>query len=179
MPQDGHPGDWLSQFLALRDVTQFVIGASVQYSMKQETRDVRLQTSSARTRNAVLHSLEHLRIPNHLSKIDLMATFSDAFRIILPDTLNIGRRGSLESEEYEIDAIDLLCSKLSGRQVLNRVSDRELTRSISEITRNIALLDDPSGQFREAHPKFWVLNCSKSHFAGESQLKAEYMTFLV
>jgi hypothetical protein len=149
-----------------------VVGASVQYSMNQETRDVRLQSSSARTRNAVLHALEYLRMPGYLSKIDLLATFSDTFRIILPDTLNLGRRGSSEPDECEIDAIDLLCVKLSDRQVLNRVSDRELTHSISEVTRNIALLDDPSGQFRSARPRMWILNCSKGHLAGESQLKA-------
>lgn len=148
--------------------------------MNQETRDVRLQTSSARTRNAVLHALEYLRMPGHLSKIDLLATFSDTFRIILPDTLNLGRRGSSESDECEIDAIDLLCAKLKDRQVLNRVSDRELTHSISEVTRNIALLDDPSGQFRSARPRIWVLNCQKGHLAGESQLKAaENMKFPV
>jgi hypothetical protein len=180
VPQDGLPADWLVQFLALRDISQFVVGASVQYVMKRETRDVRLQSSSARTRNAVLHALEYLRIPSHLSKFDLVATFSDTFRIILPDTLNLGRRDSSDSDEFEIDAIDLLCTKLSDRQVLNRVSDHELSRSISEVTRNIALLDDPSGQFRSARPRLWVLNCQKAHIVGESQLKAaENMKFVV
>jgi hypothetical protein len=157
-----------------------VVGASVQYVMKMETRDVRLQTTSAKTRNAVLNSLENLRMPSQLSKYDLMATFSDTFRIILPDTLNLERRGSFDSDEFEIDAIDLLCSKLSDRQVLNRVSDHELSRSISEVTRNIALLDDPSGQFRSARPRLWVLNCQRAHIVGESQWKAaENMNFLV
>jgi hypothetical protein len=172
VPQDGLPGDWLVQFLALRDVSQFVVGASVQYVMKRETRDVRLQSSSARTRNAVLHALEYLRMPGHLSKIDLVSTFSDTFRVILPDTLNLGRRDYSDPDEYEIDAIDLLCTRLSARQVLNRVSDHELSRSISEVTRNIALLDDPSGQFRSSRPRIWVLNCPESHVVGESQLKA-------
>jgi hypothetical protein len=180
VPQDGPPANWLVQFLALRDISQFVAGASIQYAMKRETRDVRLQATSAKTRNAVLHSLENLRMPNHLSKYDLIATFSDTFRIILPDTLNLERRGSFDSDEFEIDAIDLLCSKLSDRQVLNRVSDHELSRSISEVTRNIALLDDPSGQFRSARPRLWVLNCQRTHIVGESQLKAAgNMNFLV
>jgi len=172
VPPDGPPADWLAQFLALRDISQFVVGASVQYVMKQETRDVRLQSSSAKTRNAVLHALEHLRMPGHFSKFDLVATFSDTFRIILPHTLNLGRRSSLDSDELETDAIDLLCKKLSERQVLSRVSDHELDRSISEVTRNIALLDDPTGQFRSASPKLWVLNCEKGHIVGDSQLKA-------
>jgi hypothetical protein len=180
VPQDGLPGDWLVQFLALRDVSQFVVGASVQYSVNRETRDVRLQSSSARTRNAVLHALEYLRMPSHLSKIDLVATFSDTFRIILPHTLNLGRRGPSESDECEIDAIDLLCAKLNDRQVLNRVSDRELAHCISEVTRNIAFLDDPTGQFRAARPRVWILNCQRGHLAGESQLKAaENMKFPV
>ncbi|KAH8743504.1 hypothetical protein F5882DRAFT_313454 [Hyaloscypha sp. PMI_1271] len=173
VPQEGFPGDWLVHFLALRDVSLFVVWASVQYTVNQETRDVRLQSSSARTRNAILHALENLRMPAHLSKMDLVATFNDTFRIILPDTLNLGRRGSGESDECEIDAIDLLCTKLNDRQVVNRVSDREMMHSISEVTRNIALLDDPSGQFRAARPKIWALNCQKGHIVGESQLRAE------
>ncbi|PMD31707.1 hypothetical protein L207DRAFT_640540 [Hyaloscypha variabilis F] len=178
VPPDGTPSDWLVQFLALRDISQFVVGASVQYVMKRETRDMRLQSSSARTRNAVLHTLENLRMPGHLSKFDLVATFSEAFRIILPNTLDLGRRSSADSDELEIDAIDLLCSKLSDRQLLSRVSDHELNRSISEVTRNIALLDDPSGQFRSSRPRLWVLNCQKGHVVGETQLKAaENMNF--
>jgi hypothetical protein len=180
VPPDGTPSDWLVQFLALRDISQFVVGASVQYVMKRETRDMRLQSSSARTRNAVLHTLENLRMPGHLSKFDLVATFSETFRIILPNTLDLGRRSSADSDELEIDAIDLLCSKLSDRQLLSRVSDHELNRSISEVTRNIALLDDPSGQFRSSRPRLWVLNCQKCHVVGETQLKAaENMNFPV
>jgi len=172
VPPEGPPADWLVQFLALRDISQFVVGASVQYVMKGETCDVRLQSSSAKTRNAVLHALENLRMPGHFSKFDLVATFSDTFRIILPHTLNLGRRSSIDSDELEIDAIDLLCKKLSERQVLSRVSDHELDRSISEIMRNIALFDDPSGHFRSPRPKVWALNCEKAHVVGNSQLKA-------
>lgn len=180
VPHDGPPANWLVQFLALRDISQFVVGASVQYVMKMERRDVRLQSSSARTRNAVLQALDNLRMPDHLSKFDLVATFSDTFRIILPDTLNLARQGSSDSDDFEIDAIDLLCTKLSDRQILNRVSDHELSRSVSEVTRNIALLDDPSGQFRSVRPRIWVLNCQKGHIVGETQLKAtENMNFPV
>ncbi|KAE9365146.1 hypothetical protein N431DRAFT_549428 [Stipitochalara longipes BDJ] len=154
VPRDGPPSDWLAQFLALRDISQFVVGASVQYAMKRETCDVRLQSSSAKTRNAILHAVENLRMPGHFSKFDLVATFSDTFRIILPHTLNLEPRSSSDSEEFEIDAIDLLCTKLSDRQVLSWVSDHELSCSISKITRNIALLDD------------------LTHIVGETQLKA-------
>lgn len=173
VPQGGFSENWLAQFLALRDVSQFVVGASVQYTVNRENRDVKLQTSSARSRNAVLHALEHLQMPSHLSKMDLMATFSDTFRVILPDTLNLSRRPSeTRTDENEIDAIDALCAKLSERQVVQRVSDREVMHSMSEITRNIALLDDPSGQFRSARPRLFAVNCNMCHVAGETQLRS-------
>jgi hypothetical protein len=180
VPSDGFSGDWLPQFLALRDISHFVLGASVQYTVNRETRDVRLQTSSARTRNAVLNALENIRMPSHLSKVDLVTTFSDTFRIILPDTLRSGRLNSSEDDEYEIDAIDGLCARLLDRQVVNRVSDREMMHSISEITRNIALLNDPSGQFRAARPKIYAFNCQRCHLVGDSQLRNdENIGFLV
>jgi len=175
VPQDGFIGgsDWLAQFLALRDVSFFVVGASVQYTMNRETRDVRLQSSSARTRNAVLHALENLKLPPHLSKIDLVSAFSETFRIILPDTPTLVRRKSTDSQgdENEMDALDLLCARLGERQVVHRVSDREMMHGISEITRNIALLDDPSGQLRAVRPRLYMLNCRGCHFAGDSQLR--------
>jgi hypothetical protein len=177
---DGFPGDWLSQFLALRDISQFVLGASVQYTVNRETRDVRLQSSSARTRSAIINALENIRMPPHLSKIDLAASFNDTFRIILPDTLRSGRLNYSEADENEIDAIDGLCARLLDRQVVNRVSDREMMHSISEITRNIALLDDPSGQFRATRPKIYVFNCQRSHLVGNSELRHnENITFPV
>lgn len=159
--------------MALRDVAQFVVGASVQYTVNRETRDVRLQSSSARTRNAVLHALENIRLPSHLSKVDLVSNFSDTFRIILPDTLSLTRRGSSDglADESDIDAIDALCARLSDRQVVNRVSDREMMHSISQVTRNIELLDDPSGQLRASRPKVFVMNCEGCHIVGEGQLK--------
>ena len=150
-----------------------MVGASVQYTVNRETRDVRLQSSSARTRNAVLHALDNMRIPGQLSKADLVTTFSETFRIILPDTPSLLRRNSTGSQgdETEMDAIDSLCAKLIDRQITHRVSDREMMHNMSEITRNIALLDDPSGQFRTGHPRLYSINCPKCHFVGESQLR--------
>jgi hypothetical protein len=148
--------------------------------VNRETRDVRLQTSSARTRNAVLNALENIQMPTHLSKIDLITTFGDTFRIILPDTLRSGRPNSSDDDEHEVDAIDGLCARLLDRQVVNRVSDREMMHSISEITRNIALLNDPSGQFRAARPKIYAFNCQRCHLVGDSQLRNdENITFPV
>lgn len=171
-PADGFPGDWLSQFLALRDVSQFVVGASLQYSVNQETRDVKLQSSSAKTRNAVLRTLENIRLPSHLSQLDMISTFSDIFRVVLPDTLNMGRRSlDRQADESDIDAIDALCARLNNRQAVHRVSDREMMHNVSQVTRNIELLDDPSGHFKAPRPRLFALNCRSCHIVGESQLK--------
>ncbi len=171
MPQGGFAGDWLCQFLALRDVSQFVVGASIQYKAKEEIKDARLQSTSARTRTAVLNALDNIRLPQLLSEVDLIATFSNTFRIILPDTLNLSRLDIDETDD-ETDAINLLCARLYNRQTVNRVSDREVMRSITEITRNISILDDPNGMYRAPRPKYWAINCPKLHLAGDSQLRA-------
>ncbi len=172
MLPDGFSGNWLSQFLALRDVAQFVVGASVQYAANGETQDVRLQSSSARTRNAVLHALENMRLPGRLAKIDLITTFNESFRIILPDTSIIGRRYSGEShvDEWELDAIDILCAKISNRQIINRVSDREAIQNISKIIRKIETFNDESSQKKSIRPKIYSINCPKCHLLGDTDL---------
>ena len=174
VPPDGYSEDWLAQFLALRDISQFVVGASIQYTVNRETRNVHLQSSSARSRNAVFNAVESLRMPSHLSKMDAMSTFSDIFRIILPDTLQLSRRTSTDSrtDESEMDALDSLCTKLTNRQLVNRVSDLELVHGVSEIVRNIGLLDDPTSQSRSAQPRVFALNCNSCHVVGESQLRS-------
>lgn len=141
--------------------------------MNQETRDVKLQSSSARTRNAVLRTLENIRLPSHLSQLDMISTFSDTFRVVLPDTLNLGR-SSLDGQrdESDIDAIDALCARLNDRQAVHRVSDREMMHNVSQITRNIELLDDPSGRFKAPRPRLFALNCKSCHIVGESELKS-------
>lgn len=133
---------------------------------------MRLQVTSAKTRNAVLQVLEYIHMPQHLNKIDLIGTFADIFRIILPDTLNIARRDSSDSDdEHESDALDALCVRLSERQIVNRLSDHEMMSSISLVTREIELLDDPAGQFRASRPRLYALNCKNCHIVGESQLR--------
>ncbi|KAH8682932.1 hypothetical protein BGZ60DRAFT_524277 [Tricladium varicosporioides] len=171
---NGFTNNWLSQFLALRDISFFIVGASIQYVANRETRDCRLQASSARARNAVLQSLETMRLPGHLSREDLISTFSEIFRIILPNTpsLVVRRASNLEIDEGELDALDSLCLKLEERQVISRISDREMMHSMAEITKNIALLDDPSGQSRTSRPRLYVVDCEKCHLVGDSQLRA-------
>lgn len=182
VPQDGYSEDWLAQFLALRDVSHFVIGASIQYTVNRETRNFNLQSSSARSRNAVFNAVESLRMPSHLPKMDAMSTFSDIFRIILPDTLQLSRLDLADSrsDESEMDALDALYAKLTDRQIVHRVSDLELVHGVSEIVRNIGLLDDPTSQSRSAQPRVFALNCNLCHVAGESQLRSlEHITIPV
>lgn len=151
-----------------------MVGASVQYAVNQETCDAKLQSSSAKTRTAVFDVLDKMRLPPHLNKADLVEAFRETFRIILPDTLTLARRGSSEpqNDESEIDAIDALYMRLNNRQVIHRMSDREMMHNISEIIRNIALLDDPTGQFKAARPRMYTMNCPGCHTAGDSQLRA-------
>jgi hypothetical protein len=157
-------------------VSQFVVGASLQYAVNREARDIRLQSSSASSRNALLNALDNLRIPPHLSKMDLVATFNATFRIILADTPDISRRDSseLRIDEYELDALDALCARLNERQIIHRASDVEMMHSISQVAGNILLLDDPSGQFRTARPRpgLYAVNCPECHFTGASQLRS-------
>jgi hypothetical protein len=105
--------------------------------------------------------------------MELVSFFSEMFRVILPDTPSLVRRSSSASQgdESEMDALDALCARLAERKVVHRVSDREMMHGISEITRNIALLDDPSGQYRTPRPKVYMMNCGACHFAGDSQLR--------
>ncbi|KAG5291948.1 WD domain-containing protein [Histoplasma ohiense] len=174
VPKDGSSDDWLCQFMALRDVTLFVVGTNVQYAVNTGTRNPHLQAMSSETRNAVLAALDHVKLPHHLSKADLIASFSDGFRVVLPNTPNVTTQNSSESDDVDenvADALDAFCQRLGCRQLISRVSDREVIHSITEITRNIALLDDPSAQFRASRPRLYVLNCRGCHFAGYSQLR--------
>ncbi|SPQ25905.1 65c995ef-687c-43fa-8e78-e24562eec5c7 [Thermothielavioides terrestris] len=147
-------GNWLAQLLALRDVAQFVLAASVQYAANGETRDVRLQAASAKARNAVLTALDNLRTPPGTSKVDMVAIFSTTFRTILPDTIDLSSRDVSEPpvDECELDALDALCTRLRERQVTHRVSDREAAHSISQVIENILAQDDPGGRHTPARP---------------------------
>ena len=116
VPQGGFAArtDWLPQYLALRDVSQFLVGASILYAINRETRNVRLQSSSARTRNAVMQAVENLRVPEHLAQLDITAPFSETFRVILPDGIHLERADSAtaNSHETKMDATDALCLRL-------------------------------------------------------------------
>lgn len=103
----------------------------------------------------------------------MISTFSDTFRVVLPDTLDLGRNSlDGQADESDIDAIDVLCARLNDRQVVHRVSDREMMHNVSQITQNIELLDDPSGHFKGPRPRLFALNCRSCHVVGESQLQS-------
>lgn len=155
-------------------MSQYVVAASVQYAANRETRDVRLQSSSARSRNAVLTALDNMRTPHHLSRVDMVATFSSSFRIVLPDTLDLSRHDGAgpRVDECELDALDALCTRLRERQVIHRVSDREMAHNISQVVRNILLQDDPSSRFAASRPGLYVVNCPECHLTGASQLQS-------
>ncbi|EQK99741.1 WD domain-containing protein [Ophiocordyceps sinensis CO18] len=170
VPPDDFSVDWLPQFLALRDVSQFVVGASIQYAVNRETRDVRLHSSSARARNALLNALDNLRIPRHLSRMDLLASLDASFRVLVPDTPHLSGWGSVEPT-VELDALDALCRRLDQRQMVHRVSDREMMLSIAQVTSMVQLQDDPSGHCSAARPGLYVLNCPECHVVGGSQLR--------
>jgi hypothetical protein len=176
VPQHGFASqDWVPQYLALRDISQFLVGASIQYSVNRETRDVRLQSSSARTRNAVLLAVDNLRMPEHLSHFDIAAPFSETFRVILPDTPHAIGPDSVtaNSHETKMDATDALCLRLCDRMVIHRVSDREMMHSLSELSRSLSLLDDPSASLlRPVRPRLYALNCPHAHLAGDTQLRS-------
>ncbi|KAK0714276.1 hypothetical protein B0T21DRAFT_67442 [Apiosordaria backusii] len=172
VPVDGF-GNWLVQYLALRDVSQFVVAASIQYAANKETREMRLQSCSARSRNAVLTALDTLRVPPQFSRVEMVATLSAMFRIVLPDTLELSRHDTAgpRVEEFELDALDALFTRLAARQIIHRVSDREMVHNVSQVVRKIILQDNPSGQFvPNKRPGIYAVNCSDCHLVGASQL---------
>ncbi|KAK4179748.1 hypothetical protein QBC36DRAFT_321964 [Triangularia setosa] len=166
-------GNWLVQYLALRDVSHFIVAASIQYAANKETREMHLQSSSARSRNAVLTALDTLRVPPQFSRVEMVATLSAMFRIVLPDTLELSRHDTagIRVEEFELDALDTLFARLAARQVIHRVSDREMVHNVSQVVRKILLQNDPSGQFvPNKRPGLYAVNCTECHLVGASQL---------
>jgi len=135
-----------------------------------ETRNLYLQSSSARVRTAILRCLDNMQLPPNFSKDDMVVQFTELFRIVLPGAGEEGPQNAVALQVHD-DALDILCARLDERQLLHRCSDREMMHRISDITQNITLLDDPSGRFTAPTPRVYVLNCHKCHFAGDTQLR--------
>lgn len=116
-----------------------------------------------------------MRIPTHLSKVEMIATFVSTFRVALWDTLDLSGVGGsdLEGNLVALGSITALEERLKDRQLVHRISDREAASNISTITRGIQLLDDPSGQVVSyQYPTLFALNCSECHLVGGSQLRS-------
>ena len=173
--QDGSSDGWLSQFLALRDISHFVVGAFLQQATERGSNEVLipLQSSSASIRSAILQALDNVQLPSHLSRLDMIDTFSETFGTILPDTPSLVLRDSVifQAVDHEIDAMDALCARLNERELAGRLSDHEVMYGISDVTRTVALLDDPNGHFMGPTPRIYASNCRKCHFVGHSQLR--------
>lgn len=174
--------NWLAQFLTFRDVTQFVIGASIQYAVHGETRDVSLPAGSMKTRNAILTSLDKLKMPSYISKMEVLTMFSESFRIVLPDTLSATSRTPSDAlyDNSAVEALKAFCLSLSQRQVVHRASDGQVMRAVSSIVRSLSLLDDPSGRTSSAHPRAYAVNCKACHIVGETQFRSfDFLEFPV
>ena len=103
-----------------------------------------------------------------------MASFSTTFRVILPDTLDLSSRDISEPrvDEFELDALDNLVTRLKDRQVTHRISDREMVHNVSQVIRNILLEDDPGNRFTSTRPGLYTVNCPQCHLVGASQLRS-------
>jgi hypothetical protein len=170
---DDFSASWLSQFLALRDISQFWVGASLQYMSNREQHDAGLQSACAESRNAILNALNNMSMPSNFTQTDVVSVFGETFRLILPDTPHLAGWDAVEHiiDDYQaLDALDSFATKLSERQIIHRVSDREVMRSVSQVISNI-LQEDPGSQYRGPRPGLYVTNCPECHLAGENQLR--------
>lgn len=159
---------WLAQFLALRDISHFVVGASIQRFVQEGSLDAELQASCTETRNAVFVSLDGFRIPQKFSKLEMIETFSEIFRAILPDTLSasIEDASRVIFDEEATDAIDAFSLSLHERQVVHRVSDVHMMGAMSSIKENVASFVDGGPRSRIPFQRAYALNCSSCHFVG-------------
>lgn len=164
----------MRQFLALRDISHFVLGVSIQDASNGEARDPRLPSASAQSRDAALSALDNIRVPDNVSREDLASALIAVFRIILPDPLNSSQKGQVEAwmDEHDLDALDNLSRRLRGRQAIHRLSDRDMTHRISQVLGYIAHQNgQASSHFGAAYPAQYVVNCPDCHFNGGAYLQ--------
>ena len=145
----------------------------IQYEANGEVHDPHLRASCAQCRNDILGALDNLRIPSHLSRVELVASFVTTFRIILEDTPPAPEPDSSRTydDDYELDALDALCGRLGERQAIHRASDVHCQAGVSEVVTRLVLQDDPTGQLRGT-PGIYASNCPECHFLGRSQLRS-------
>ncbi|GFG11912.1 hypothetical protein IFM61392_07142 [Aspergillus lentulus] len=169
VPQHGSSQSWLSQLLGLYDVSQFVLGANIQFAVNtRKFCDPGLERASKSSRDAVLHALNRIRLPPYVSAGHLIPMISEDFRIILPDTPSLVQH---RHDGNMVDALEALRERLGHRLMVHRVSDGAMMHSVSQITKYIELLDDPGDQLRSASPTLYVANCQECHLLGSSQVR--------
>ncbi|KFA76983.1 hypothetical protein S40288_11011 [Stachybotrys chartarum IBT 40288] len=166
VPDDPSSDKWLNQFLTLRDICHFILGACIEQSVNQDSPDFDLISSCADSRDAILLAIDNLRLPAQFSKTDVAADLSDTFRIILPDTLDLVRSESHSGgvDEFELDALDSLSVRLGDKQIIHRVSDGEMMHSVSQVIREIVDQDNPTEQVGSTHPGLFVTESGLSYF---------------
>lgn len=156
-------------------MSQFVVGANIQFAVNtRKFCDSALERASKSSRDAVLHALNRIRLPPYVSAGHLVPIISEDFRIILPDTPSLVQH---RHDGNMVDALDALRERLGHRLIVHRVSDGAVMHSVSQITKYIELLDDPSDQLRTASPSLYVVNCQECHFLGSSQTGPRHRRF--
>lgn len=144
----------------------------VQYEANGEVHDPRLRASCAQCRDDVLGALDNLRIPSHLTRVELVASFVALFRVVLEDTPAAPEPDlGPYDDDFELDALDALCLRLSERQAVHRASDVHCQAGVSEVVTRLVLQDDPTGQLRGT-PGVYATNCPECHFVGASRLRS-------
>lgn len=151
------------------------MGASIQRFVHEGSPDAELQASCTETRNAVFVSLDGFRIPQKFSKLEMIETFSEIFRVILPDTLSasIEDPSRLMFDEEATDAIYAFGLSLHERQVVHRVSDVHMMDAMSSIKGSVASFVDASPRSRSTFQRAYALNCSSCHFVEHNHFTEE------
>ncbi|KAI9150462.1 hypothetical protein HJFPF1_10229 [Paramyrothecium foliicola] len=163
---------WLAQYLTLRDITLFIAGASIDATLNSDNPSHDVWSACADSRDAVLHTVDAINVPDHIAKPELTASLVELYRIILPNTPNLNHTGYVEEDSsgLELDALENLAVWCSDRQIVHRVSDGEMVHGVSQILRDIAD-DNTGGHSGNTCDGIYVVNCSQCHFIRGSQLK--------
>jgi hypothetical protein len=114
-----------------------------------------------------------MHLPSNLSTMEMVSAVGTTFRLILPNTPQIGRWDTAEPvfDDYQaLDALESFAAKLSEREVVHRVSDKELMYSVSQVITTI-VQEDPGSQYLGGRPGLYMINCPDFHLLGEVQLR--------
>jgi hypothetical protein len=125
-----------------------------------------------RARNTILNALITMHLPSNLSTMEMVSVVGTTFRLILPNTPQIGRWDTAEPafDDYQaLDALESFAEKLSEREVVHRVSDKELMHSVSQVITTI-VQEDPGSQYL-GRPGLYMTNCPDFHLLGSTTIR--------